>query len=509
MRTIDPRASAPPPTQPAGSFPIYACALATLAIAAPAAAATWHVAPTGDDAASGTASSPFRTIQRAADQVAAGDTVVIHAGTYAGFRVTARGTETAPIRFVGEGAARVVGSAPGDRDAVILAGAAWVTVEGLAVTGATRAGIAALDCHHITVRRNRVDANGRWGVFSSFCDDFVVEDNELSRSVSEHGVYASNSADRPVIRRNLIWGNGMCGVHLNGDIHFGGDGVISGAIVEANVIVDNGARGGSGINGDGVTGAVIRNNVLDRNHASGISLYRIDGGAPSTGNLIANNTVRMASDARGAINIQDRSTGNTIVNNILLNPSPGRGAIELCGTCIAGTLSDHNAVVGRFRVDGQVLDLAGFRARTGTDAKSFVASDGQLFVDPKTGDLRLAEGSVALDRGQLQGAPPTAIDGVPRPQGAGIDVGAYERCAETPGNTAGGGSIGSCGDRPTVDVGEPGDTIAPSGRDDRAGELPDPIDEGGCNVTPASGPWLALVVVVLGRRRRQPRIPQT
>jgi hypothetical protein len=46
-----------------------------------AAASTWHVATTGDDAGAGTADAPWRTIQHAADSVAPGDTVVVHAGT--------------------------------------------------------------------------------------------------------------------------------------------------------------------------------------------------------------------------------------------------------------------------------------------------------------------------------------------------------------------------------------------------------------------------------------------
>ena len=38
---------------------------------------------------------------------------------------------------------------------------------------------------------NRVDANARWGIFSAFCDELVVENNEASRSGTEHGIYIS------------------------------------------------------------------------------------------------------------------------------------------------------------------------------------------------------------------------------------------------------------------------------------------------------------------------------
>lgn len=458
-----------------------------------AAAGTFHVATSGNDGAVGTSAAPWRTIQRAADAATAGDTVVVHAGTYAGFVVDARGTETAPIVFSGDGAVTIDGAATTDRDAIHIDGGAWIRIEGLTVLGARRAGISALDCEHVTVRGNRIDGNGTWGVFSAFCDDLVVEDNELSRSATQHGVYASNSADRPVIRRNRIWGNAMCGVHMNGDISFGGDGVISGAIVEANVIYDNGRLGGSAINGDGVTGAVIRNNVLDGNHASGISLYSIDGGAPSTGNALVNNTIRMADDARWAVNIQDGSTGNVVRNNVLLDPAPGHGAIDLCGACTTGLISDHNAVVGRFSIDGQLLDLAAWRARTGNDSASFVASDAELFADAAAGDLALRPGAPAIDSGVSDGAPPDDVTGTARPQGGGIDIGAYERCD---GTCAGGGDDDGTGGG--------GDGSGGSGDD---GEPPSTPASAGCTTTTTttttgSLPWLAVGALLWRRRSR-------
>ena len=82
---------------------------------------------------------------------------------------------------------------------------------------------------------------------------------------------------------------------MNGDASQGGDGTISGALVEGNVIYGNGAGGGSGINMDGVIDSVVRNNLLYDNHASGISLYRIDGATGSTNNVVVNNTIINAS----------------------------------------------------------------------------------------------------------------------------------------------------------------------------------------------------------------------
>jgi hypothetical protein len=398
------------------------------------------VSSSGDDATAGSDQAPWRTIQHAADVVQPGDIVVIHAGTYAGFQVGAHGTEAAPIAFTGDGAVVIDGTMTSDQDAIHIENASWIEIRGLTVVGATRAGVSAITSDHIFVRGNKIDQNGKWGVFSGFCDSFVVEGNEVSRSGTQHGIYASNSADKPVIRNNTIWGNAMCGIHINGDISQGGDGVISNAIVEGNIIHDNGALGGSGINGDGVVAATIRNNVLDNNHASGISLYQIDGGAPSTGNVVINNTIRMAGDARSAINIQDGSTGNIVRNNVLLDTAPGHGAVDVCAACTPGLVSDHNAIVGAFVVDGNAMGLPAWQAMTGQDASSFVTTAAALFASPDTGDLSLRAGSPAIDVGDANGAPATDVLGTLRPQGAGFDLGAYEYPDASSGSGSGSGS---------------------------------------------------------------------
>jgi hypothetical protein len=55
-----------------------------------------------------------------------------------------------------------------------------------------------------------------------------------------------------------------------------------------------------------------------------------------------------------------------------------------------------------------------------------------LFMNSEIGDLRLSAGSPCIDTGTAEGAPATDLLGIPRPQGAGVDMGAYEYDATPP-----------------------------------------------------------------------------
>jgi hypothetical protein len=77
-----------------------AAALVLLVCAGPARGATFHVSPTGTDADNGTAATPWRTIQRCANQAQPGDTCRVHAGVYRETVTPPRsGTAAAHIRF--------------------------------------------------------------------------------------------------------------------------------------------------------------------------------------------------------------------------------------------------------------------------------------------------------------------------------------------------------------------------------------------------------------------------
>jgi hypothetical protein len=404
--------------------------LVVLAAASAASAETYYVDGRGDDSGNGSTGQPWRTLQHAADRVGPGDLVMVRAGTYRGFDLRRSGTAQAPIRFLGDDGAIINLDNPETPDGINIESASWVEIEGFTVRGATRAGIRAADCSAITIRRNRIDAVGVWGIFSGFCDDLHVIGNESSGAGRQHCIYLSNSGDRPIIRGNHTYDCQQSGIQLNGDRSEGGDGVITGAIIEENRIHHTGQGGGAAINLDGVVDSVIRSNVLWENRANGISVFRIDGGAPSTGNRIINNTIVMPEKTRWAVHLWDASTDTTVVNNILLSDHATRGAIDIMDDSLRGLRSDHNAMIGRFTVDDAVtvFGLADWQQRTGQDRSSVIATGEELFTDWRRDDFSLKPGSPAIDRGDTTLAPPRDIRGFARPIGTAVDIGAYEMC---------------------------------------------------------------------------------
>ncbi len=391
--------------------------------------ATFYVANSGSDANLGTAEAPWQTLQKAANTVRAGDTVVVRPGNYVGFDLRIDGTAANRITFQAESGAAITQRNARTPDGINLEGADYVTIDGFTINGMPRAGIRSVTNQNVVIRNNRVDQNARWGIFTGFSYDVLIEGNIASRSQLEHGIYVSNSGDRPTIRNNTIWGNNANGIHMNGDANVGGDGIITGALVQGNVIYDNGRSGGSAINADGVQNSTFRNNLIYNTHASGISLYRIDGGGGSTGNLVVNNTVLVAADGRWALNIQNGSTGNTVRNNILYTDHFFRGSLDISADSLAGFSSDYNVVMNRFTTDGGngIQTLSQWRSATGQDVHSLVATPSRLFVNPTGFDFHLSDGSPALDVGTAQFAPAVDFEGQSRPSGSGVDIGADER----------------------------------------------------------------------------------
>jgi parallel beta-helix repeat protein len=407
--------------------------LAFLLITLQAGAATYYVSPSGNNSNNGlSAGTAWLTLQHASNTVAAGDSVIVMPGNYTGFYHTTSGTSSQRIVFFAQPGVLINAPNATTPDGINLEGASYVVIDGFHVYGMPRTGIRSVLNDHVIIRNNRADSCFKWGILTGFSDDIIIENNECSRSVDEHGIYFSNSADNPVIRNNHSWGNNSCGIHMNGDISLGGDGIISNALVENNILHDNGVAGGSAINCDGVQNSRIQNNLAWNNHASGISLYMIDAGGGSSGNVVVNNTILQPSNGRWALNISNGSINNLAFNNILYSTHAFRGSISIDAASMSGFHSNYNVVTNRMSNDGgsTVMTLAAWQTATQNDSNSVISTPTALFVNPAVNNYHLLFSSPAIDLGIASYysvlAPAVDIEAATRPLGGYHDAGCYE-----------------------------------------------------------------------------------
>ncbi len=363
----------------------------------------YFVTKNGNDNNSGLSrEESFLTIQHAADIVQKGDTVSVYNGEYNGFYVEEEAEELKPVYFIAEeDNVRITARNTMTPDGINIENSSYIFVEGFKIIGIERAGIRIAQSNNITLNGNFCSHNGRWGIFTGFADNVSIEYNECEFSQEEHGIYVSNSADNPHIRFNLSHDNYQCGIHMNGDESMGGDGLITNAIVESNIVYENGIGGGSGINCDGVANSYIYNNLIVDNHTSGISLYRIDASNGSFNTKIYNNTIVNAEDGRWCININTSSTNDTVLNNILINLNPSRGSISIDNSSLNGFYSDYNLVVDRFSNDwGETTVSLSEWQSSGFDTHSQIADDRKdIFVDYTNNNYHLKSSSQAIDKG--------------------------------------------------------------------------------------------------------------
>lgn len=416
-------------------------------------ARTMYLSTSGDDSAPAAQGAEFRTLAVATARLAAGDTLIVREGTYEGGVVmTVRGAPKAPVLLHGESPDAEIKGSPSGIDALRIQDCSYVILEQITFRNAGRAGCAVRFSDHVTVRGCRFLDNEKWGLITSFADDFHFENNECAGSKVEHGIYHANSGDRFIIRGNRVHDNAGNGIHMNGDPEMGGDGVLNYGVVESNIIYGNGQAGGAGINMTHVHDILVRNNLVYNNYAAGITIYQ-DTGTFEQGSkrvaLLGNTVVFRTGYGRACLNVQTTTEKVLAAGNIFVTGNV-RGTLQMDTEHLNSVISDCNLHWGSSETElvtrGESrISLGAWRSLSGNDTRSALADPKFSSVD--AADYELSSGSPAIDLGmpldsvraglvrlggcewliaRLDFFPDEDIRGTWRPVGARPDAGAYE-----------------------------------------------------------------------------------
>jgi len=417
----------------------------------------YYVSPSGDDSAPGTQEKPWKTIQKAADTLEAGDTAYIMTGTYAE-RVTPRrsGREGKEITFAAlpghtpvidgrtvplnndqaalceianrnfiriSGLQIVNANAFSGACGIILSQVDHVIIEKCAFRSIASSGIAIWDSRSVTIADNEIESAARQGeqacIVLTGTTGFEISGNHIfSGSAGEvrgEGITVAEGAADGKIVRNRIHHLGRPGIYIDA-----WDRKTSGIEVTGNTIHH--------CQGDGLVlvqelgGALesirISNNLIHDNRDCGLVCGRSSVGSPQPMKEISiiNNTFsRNGTDAWGGGLLIDTPRIEAILvrNNLFSQNAQFQLRLET-DVPWAAVPADHNLFDALIDVDEEYI---------GTD---FIMGPA-LFIDAEGGDFHLQARSPAIDCGSTAAAPADDLDGTARPQGPGIDIGCYER----------------------------------------------------------------------------------
>lgn len=378
---------------------------------------TFYVAPTGNDANSGTIGSPWLTLQAAANRVLPGDNVIVQAGIYDGFNIPISGTQANRIKFTAL-PGTIIGSITsfgGANSGINSSGRSYLTIDGFTfapkpVDPAWRAAVrmggtpgnwvlgnVVRNCRCVMRVVGKSPTPDGLGIFTSWNDGLLIENNAVSGTY-DSGIYVSNSARNYVVRGNDVSDCGGNGIHNNGDLTQGAPGINVNALIEGNTIHNVGfASGGQAISCDGVQDSRIQKNLVYGAASKGISLYAQNGAAGCTRNTISNNTIVCAPTAIGSpCRLPGGNDGNSFFNNIFVAQgtdinSDGHYSYAVSSN---GTF-DFNAITDPVQ---RQITLARWRT-LGNDAHGVLLNLATMFVDSANNDWRLKPGSPLIGAG--------------------------------------------------------------------------------------------------------------
>jgi parallel beta-helix repeat protein len=449
-------------------------------------ATTYYVSGTGNDSSDGLSTgSAFRSLQKAANLVQAGDTVLVMDGTYeaTGKAVlqlqNKQGNENNPITFKAyPGAKPVIKNSDGGYP-VIIDGSSYITIDGFTIIGPndnitleyaesqkyvttnrlTRGtgisispqivnGEVARYSHHIVIRNNTISKFPGGGVGVDRADYITIENNTISETslysnlghsaisiLHSHNIDNNTTDYKFIIQGNVIFDNQQFIPWTQATQPTEGHGIILDS--NRNREID------AGIEEDPYKGRfLVANNTIYNNGGFGINVFQSENAdivnntlyqnsrdpnlkgeivVINSGNVRAENNIMSARDGSRA-NMIYQSKDVVFDNNITYNSSV---------TFQAASPPNATMGSGQSYVDSSAQTAAVANV-INAELKNYLEQN-PLFIDPANGNFSLQAGSPAVDTGSNQFSSVVGTDALKttRRDGDGIngvqtDIGAYE-----------------------------------------------------------------------------------
>lgn len=434
-------------------------ALVFLAASTGLQAKTLYVSGAGSDAADGlSAAQAFRTLQHAADLTSPGDTVLVMNGVYTNLRrpdghgdgvvlsITHSGSpgqwidyeaypgQTPQIEFNGwEGVQfgpevsyiQLKGfTITGNNEHVSLEGALKQgkvgdpQYSGNCVVADGRKGTATRRPNHLSILNNVISDCGGGGMATIQADYVTVSGNTVFNSAL-YAIYGCSgismlenwNSDNTTGYKMVITGNRVYG---NRELV---PWVAAGKITDGEGIIIDTSRSPTLGNYNGRV--LVANNVVYDNGSAAIEVFKSD-----HVDILNNSTYHDAQNpperANGELNLNDVSDVR-VFNNIFFS-APGQAPVTVIASRPCGCLFGWDETFGGANSPAQLKGDNLLQADP-----LYLAPDVEAGGDLHDVDLRVRPASPALDSGYTVLAPKTDFAGVPRPQGAGVDRGAFEQ----------------------------------------------------------------------------------